>query len=153
MTLPIPREYAGPVSRTIAYVLDTLTVAVLFTGGAVVAGMIASVIGAEAHELANAAASAYLLVLPAMFAVYSALFWALAGRTPGLAVLGLRVVGTRRDTVSWPSALIRAVLVAYFPIGAVWALVDRRRQGVHDKLARTTVVRVPSTATAHVTAR
>ena len=153
MILPVPREYAGPVSRTIAYVLDTLTVAVLFTGGAVVAGMIASVIGAQAHELASAAASAYLLVLPAMFAVYNALFWALAGRTPGMAVLGLRVVGTRRDTVSWLSALVRAVLVAYLPILAVWALVDRRRQGVHDKLARTAVVRVPSTATARVTAR
>jgi uncharacterized RDD family membrane protein YckC len=145
---PGPREYAGPVSRTIAYVLDTLVVAVLFTGGAVVVGMTASVIGAQAHDLARAAASAYLVVLPAMFAVYSAVFWALAGRTPGMALLGLRVVGTRHGSLSWPSALVRAVVLAYFPIGALWAVVDRRGQAVHDKLARTAVVRVPSTVTA-----
>jgi uncharacterized RDD family membrane protein YckC len=148
MTTFVAGAYAGPVSRTIAYALDALIVAVLFTGGATVAGMIASVIGAQAHDLVRAATSAYLLVLPAMFAFYCTLFWALAGRTPGMAVLGLRVVGTRRESLSWLSALVRGVVLAYLPIGALWALVDRRHQAVHDKLARTVVVRVPSTVTA-----
>lgn len=148
MITPAVREPGGPVSRTIAYVLDALVVAILFTGGAVVAGLIASVVGTRAHELARAVASAYLVLLPAMFAIYNALFWALAGRTPGMAVLGLRVVGARRDSLSWPSALIRALVLAYFPIGSVWALVDRRGRAVHDLLARTTVIRVPSTTSA-----
>jgi uncharacterized RDD family membrane protein YckC len=150
---PAGRVYAGPVSRAIAYVLDALIVAILFTGGAVLAAMIAPFIGAKAHDLARTAASAYLVLLPAMLAVYCTLFWTLAGRTPGMTVLGLRVVGTRRDPLSWPSALIRAIVLAYFPIGAVWALVDRRAQAIHDKLARTTVIRVPSTATARPVAR
>jgi uncharacterized RDD family membrane protein YckC len=145
---PVPRNYAGAVSRTIAYVVDTLVVALLFIGGAVVTGLMASFIGAQARDLARAVTSAYLLVLPAMLAVYSALFWALAGRTPGMALLGLRVVATRRRSLSWLSALVRAVVLAYFPIGALWALVDRRHQAVHDKLARTAVVRVPSPVTA-----
>ena len=153
MIRPAAPEYAGPVSRTIAYVLDALVVAMLFTGGAVLAGMIASFIGGKAHDLARAAASAYLVLLPAMLALYCVLFWALAGRTPGMAVLGLRVVGTRRDSLSWPSALIRAIVLAYFPVGAGWALVDRRGQAIHDKLARTTVIRVSSPATAHPVAR
>jgi uncharacterized RDD family membrane protein YckC len=144
MTTPEPSEYAGPVSRTIAYVLDIVIVAVLFTGAAVAAGLIASFVGTRAHDLARAAASAYLVVLPAMLAVYCTLFWALAGRTPGMAVLGLRVVATRPRPLSWLSALIRAVVLAYFPIGSLWALVDRRHQAIHDKLARTTVIRVPS---------
>ena len=153
MIRPGAREYAGPVSRTIAWILDALIVAILFTGGAVLAAMIAAFIGAKAHDLARAAASAYLVLLPAMLAIYSMFFWALAGRTPGMAVLGLRVVGTHRDPLSWPSALIRAIVLAYFPVGAIWALVDRRGQAIHDKLARTTVVRVPSTATAHPVVR
>jgi uncharacterized RDD family membrane protein YckC len=153
MTVPVPCDYAGPVSRTIAYVVDALTVAVVFTGGAVVSGMLASFVGAQAHDLALAAASAYLLALPAMLAIYCALFWALAGRTPGMALLGLRVVATRPGSLSWLSALVRAFVLAYFPIGAVWALVDRRRQAIHDKLARTAVVRVPSPATAPSAAR
>jgi uncharacterized RDD family membrane protein YckC len=148
MTGPMPRtapkQRAGPVSRAIAYLLDALVVAVLFTGGAVITGVVASVIGAQATALARAAVSAYLLVLPAMLACYSALFWALAGRTPGMALLGLRVVAAGGRPVSWLSALVRAIALAYFPIGAAWALVDRRRQALHDKLARTEVVRVAS---------
>lgn len=150
---PVPRDYAGPVSRMIAYGVDALVVALLFIGGTLVTGLMASFIGAQARDLARAAASAYLLVLPAMLAVYSTLFWALAGRTPGMALLGLRVVATNRRSLSWLSALVRAVVVAYFPIGALWALADRRHQAVHDKLARTAVIRLPSPATAPAQAR
>jgi len=144
MTDAAPHQYSGPVSRAIAYGLDTFIVAVGFTAAAVVTGMIASVIGAKAHDLARAAASAYLLVLPALLAFYCALFWALAGRTPGMALLGIRVVALDGRRPSWLSALVRAVVLAYFPLGAAWALVDRRHQAVHDKLARTVVIRVPS---------
>ena len=150
MTDAVSREYAGPVSRTLAYGMDALIVVVAFTATAVVVGMIASVVGAQARDLARAAASAYLVVLPAAFAVYNALFWVLAGRTPAMALLGLRVVAVRGRPVSWLSALLRAVVLAYFPIGALWALVDRRHQALHDKVAGTTVVRVPSPATASV---
>jgi uncharacterized RDD family membrane protein YckC len=148
MTAPRSLEYAGPVSRAIAYVLDVLIVAGLFTGAMVVVGVMASVIGAGAHQLARAVASAYVVVLPISLALYCTLFWALAGRTPGMSLLGLRVVGIRRAPLSWPAALVRAVVLAYFPLGGVWALVDRRGQAVHDKLARTVVVRRPSAAPA-----
>jgi uncharacterized RDD family membrane protein YckC len=153
VTAPLPLEYAGPVSRAIAYVLDTLAVAALFSVTMMAAGAIASVMGTQAHQLARAAAPAYLVLLPGVLAVYCMLFWALAGRTPGMAVLGLRVVGIRRGAVSWPAALTRAVVLAYLPIGAGWALVDRRNQGLHDKLARTVVVRLPSTGSTGRVAR
>jgi len=134
-------RYAGLVSRTIAYLTDALLVAVTFTAGTVVVGLIASVIGIEAQALARAVTSAYLLVLPASLATYNLLFWGLAGRTPGMALVGVRVATTRGRAVSWPAALVRAVVLAYFPLGALWMLVDRRRQGVHDKLAGTAVIR------------
>src|SRR5690242_4742707 len=143
MTGTAPTEYAGPVSRTIAYGLDLFLVAVTFTGGVVVLGVITSAIGARVHNLVLVAASAYLLVLPALFALYCTVFWALAGRTLGMALVGVRVVATRGGgRPSWLSALVRAVVLAYFPLGAVWALVDRRHQAVQDKLARTVVVRL-----------
>ncbi|RSM69576.1 RDD family protein [Actinoplanes sp. ATCC 53533] len=146
MSTPAPREYAGPVSRAVAYLMDAFVVAVLCTAAASAASMIASVLGARLHDVALAAASACLVVLPALLATYCAVFWALAGRTPGMAVLGLRVVATRRGRLSWPAALLRALVLAYFPIGAVWALVDRRHQAVHDKVAHTAVVRAPPVA-------
>ena len=144
MSTPAPPEYAGLVSRAVAYVMDALVVAVVFTGGAAITGMITSVMGARLHDLTTAVASAFLVVLPALLATYFAVFWALAGRTPGMAVLGLRVVPTRPRRLSWPAAVLRALVLAYFPVGALWALVDRRRQAIHDKVARTTVVRTPS---------
>jgi uncharacterized RDD family membrane protein YckC len=137
---PAPREYAGLVSRAVAYLMDAFVVAVLCTGAAAVTSMITSVVGARVHHVAVAAATALLVVLPAVLATYCAVFWALAGRTPGMALLGLRVVATRRRRLSWPSALLRAIVLAYFPLGAVWAVVDRRHQAVHDKVARTAVV-------------
>jgi uncharacterized RDD family membrane protein YckC len=149
MSTPASWTYAGPVSRAIADSMDALVVAVFFTAAAAIVGMITSVMGAQLHDLAVTVASACLVVLPALLASYFALFWALAGRTPGMAVLGLRVVATRPRPLSWPAALIRALVLAYFPIGALWALVDRRNQAVHDKLARTAVVRVPAPRPSH----
>jgi uncharacterized RDD family membrane protein YckC len=133
-------RYAGPVSRAIAYLIDALLVAVTFTTGGVVVGLIASVIGAGAEDLARAVTSA-LWVLPASLAAYNVLFWVLAGRTPGMALVGVRVVTTRGLPVSWPAAVVRAVVLAYLPLVALWMLVDRRHQGLHDKLARTAVIR------------
>lgn len=146
MSAPPPREYAGPVSRAVAYLMDAFVVTALGTCAAAAIAMITSVMGARLHDVALAAVSACLVGLPALLATYFAAFWALAGRTPGMAVLGLRVVATRRRRLSWPAALLRALVLAFFPIGAVWALVDRRHQAVHDKVARTEVVRAPSAA-------
>ena len=136
-----------------AYLMDAFVVAVLCTGAAAAAAMITSVLGARLHGVTLAAASAVLVLLPAVFATYCAAFWTLAGRTPGMAVLGLRVVATHRRRLSWPATLLRAFVLVYFPIGALWALVDRRHQGVHDKVARTAVVRAPSARPAPSAAR
>lgn len=141
---PVPRERAGSagvVSRTLAYIVDALVV--WFAAAAFVAGlgMVASVVGSEAHDLAKALTDAYFVVLPGLFALYCTVFWGLAGRTPGMAVVGIRVVGVGADRVRWAFALLRALLLAYFPIGSLWLLVDRRHRAVHDLLARTLVVR------------
>jgi uncharacterized RDD family membrane protein YckC len=126
--------------------MDAFVVAVLCTAAAAAAAVLSSVLGARLHDLTLAAVSVCLVALPALLAVYCAVFWALAGRTPGMAVLGLRVVAVRPRRLSWPAALLRALVLAYFPIGAVWALVDRRHQAVHDKVARTAVIQAPPAA-------
>jgi uncharacterized RDD family membrane protein YckC len=144
MSTAAPREYAGPVSRAVAYLLDAFLVAALCTGTAAVAAMIISVMGGRLDDVTPAVASACTVVLPVSMATYCAVFWALAGRTPGMAVLGLRVVTMRRHHLSWRAALLRALVLAFFPVGAVWALVDRRHQAVHDKVAGTAVVQAPS---------
>jgi len=143
MTRPAGREYAGIISRAAAYLIDALIVTVFAIGGLLVLVLIAAVVaGAPTRDFASAAVPIWAIALPAVLAVYNGVFWTLAGRTPGMALLGVRVVTVRGRPLSWPAALVRAVVLAYFPVGALWSLVDRRSQGVHDKLARTTVVRL-----------
>ncbi len=134
-------RYAGLVSRTLAYLIDALTVAMVAGVAVTTLGLVASVVGAEAREAARWIFSSYLVFLPALLAVYCALFWTLAGRTPGMAVLGVRVVRADGGPVRWLAALVRALLLAYFPIGALWLIVDRRHQGLPDKIAMTAVIR------------
>jgi uncharacterized RDD family membrane protein YckC len=134
-------DYAGVVSRTVAYLVDVFVVGVLTIVGVAGAQLVTTVVGAGWRDLARAAAPVFLAAAPALFALYNVLFWGLAGRTPGMALLGLRVTSTAGRRVRWMAALVRALVLAYFPVGGLWCLVDRRRQAVHDKLARTLVVR------------
>jgi uncharacterized RDD family membrane protein YckC len=142
VTAAARHEYAGVVSRSAAYVVDAFIVA--FAGSSVIAVLIvvATVAGTHTRDVAGAAASAYVFFLPVVMALYCAVFWLLAGRTPGMAVFGLRVTRTDGRPVRWLAAFVRAALLAFVPVIALWLLVDRRHQGLHDKVARTVVVRV-----------
>ncbi|HEX5451521.1 MAG TPA: RDD family protein, partial [Candidatus Limnocylindrales bacterium] len=79
--------------------------------------------------------------------------WFAFGRTPGMALLGLRIVreedggraGVGRVAVRYAGFLLGGALLL---VGFAWALVDPRRQAWHDKLAGTIVVTgSPSPAT------
>ncbi|MFF5078014.1 RDD family protein [Actinoplanes sp. NPDC000266] len=136
------KVYAGPVSRLIAYFIDALLVTGFGAATVAVLAMVGEVAGILVREMQSLVAGAFALVLPAVFAVYCAVFWLLAGRTPGMALLGLRVVTAGGRPIGWFAALVRGLVLGYFPIGAAWMLVDRRHQAIHDKIARTAVLRL-----------
>ena len=141
MVTTSPAGFAGIVSRTVAYVVDALTVSIVSVGTATGMSLIASVVGSDARDLARTLTAAYLVALPAVFALYCTVFWGLTGRTPGMALAGVRVVNRSRGRVRWIAALARGILLAYFPIGSLWMLVDRRHRAIHDLIARTLVIR------------
>ena len=76
---------------------------------------------------------------------YSWLFAVLGGRTPGLALAGLRLESVRGGTLAVDEALIRAALsvpsLALGFAGFALALLDPRGQTLHDKLCGAIVVR------------
>lgn len=81
--------------------------------------------------------------LPMIFIVVC---WAWLGATPGKWVMGCRLVDARTGRIpSLGRALIRlfAYLLSYLPLGLgfLWIAWDKRKQGFHDKIARTVVVR------------
>jgi len=68
------------------------------------------------------------------------------GRSIGKEFIGLRVVRSDGDPIDYKTALLRHIVgypVSFLclGLGVIWILFDSGRQGWHDKLAKTTVVR------------
>jgi uncharacterized RDD family membrane protein YckC len=75
-----------------------------------------------------------------LLVVYLTIAWTTSGRSLGKRVLGLRVVNGRGDRLGFPTASLRALFCAVFPIGLFWAAVSRRSRSVQDIVLRTSVV-------------
>jgi len=83
-------------------------------------------------------------------------FWLWRGQTPGKMLLNIKVVRTDGSKVTFGTALLRylgyIVSISVVFIGFIWIAFDSRRQGFHDKIAETYVVRIPeATITAPAT--
>jgi uncharacterized RDD family membrane protein YckC len=76
-------------------------------------------------------------------------FWSLRGQTPGMIPFRLRVVRAADcSRPDWIISLLRYVgliisIVVFF-LGVIWAAFDGRKQGWHDKIAGTVVIRDPA---------
>jgi len=83
-------------------------------------------------------------------ALYFTCFVAVTGQTPGKMVLGLKVVPVEDGIMTVGMAFLRWVgyIVSsfFFYLGFVWIAFDPRKQGWHDKIAGTVVVRENSGA-------
>jgi uncharacterized RDD family membrane protein YckC len=137
-------ECAGIVSRGIAFFLDgTVAVLVCTVGYELAVGVLATV-GIGHGVLARTdGAYEYVIAIPVVFAAYCAGSWTLAGRTPGMALLGLRVIKGDGDPPGVRRSVVRALaywVSAIFMLGFAWIAFDQRRQGFHDKIAGTYVV-------------
>ncbi len=153
-------QYAGFVSRAIAFVLDILIVIAII---AVINGAIALTLnfflgmevtscpplrfgaGVFQSGLICHVANLTRLVLTIVAApIYFGLFWTLGGQTLGQYVMGLRVVRLDGRRMTFWRSLVRWIgyFVSFFAlgIGYLWVLWDDRRQGFMDKLAKTVVV-------------
>lgn len=74
-------------------------------------------------------------------------FWAWRGQTPGKMAMGIKVIRTDSSPLTWQSALLRywgyIVSAMILFIGFIWIAFDSRKQGIHDKIADTYVVKLP----------
>jgi len=82
-----------------------------------------------------------------LLAAYGAVMWKLKGTTIGGIVCGLKVVRLDQRPVDWPTAIVRALgcflSLVIACLGFIWVAFDDEKQSWHDKIAGTTVVRVP----------
>jgi len=137
-------NYSGAVSRLAAFGLDLVISSFVFTIAlAAVNFSVGIVIGHPVHwSRSNSLIVA--VISAAWLLVYFAYCWATTGKTPGMALMGIRVV--RADGAhagAWRAVvrtLILPVSVALFWLSLPLVLVQRAHRAPHDLIAGTTVV-------------
>jgi uncharacterized RDD family membrane protein YckC len=85
------------------------------------------------------------IILTYLFSIlYFSFFWFLTGYTPGKNLLGLKVIRTNGKKLTFWRCLLRAFCYylsgLVFFLGFIWIILDRNRQGWHDKIVGTLVI-------------
>jgi uncharacterized RDD family membrane protein YckC len=137
-------DYSGAVSRLAAFALDLVIGSLLFTLALAAINFSASVVVRHpVHWSRSNSIIVSALSLVWLF-VYFSYCWATTGKTPGMVVLGIRVV--RADGAhpeAWRAVvrtLILPISVLLFFVSLPLILLQRAHQAPHDLVAGTTVV-------------
>lgn len=130
---------AEPGSRLLAYLIDVGVIIAAY----IVVIIFASILGA----IHLGAIGALLLVILWVAAIcYVPYFWATQdGQTPGKKAMHIKVVRTDGQPLTIGTAIVRYIgywISSFiFYLGFLWILWDPQKQGWHDKIASTLVVR------------
>ena len=151
-------DYAGFWVRFWAFLIDTLIVVGivwLFNG---IWGLASGTgfLGRDVTDpllpdaVENAGSSLWVIssaILFLLIVAYFLCFWKWRGQTPGKMIMRLRIVRFDGAGIGWGGAVMRLlgyiISIMLVLIGFFWVVMDTRRQGFHDKIADTFVIRVP----------
>jgi len=138
-----PRRYIGLVTRALAFGIDAALINAIALIVAALVGLTFSVIKIP-HEVKVVAAAVGGAVYLLWTVGYFTTFWATTGQTPGNRLMRIRVVPASGTRLPPRRALVRflGLTLAIIPLfaGLLPILVDDRRRGLQDFLARTVVV-------------
>lgn len=159
-TTPDGQPLAGWWLRVLARIVDGLLMAVV--GGAVASlvlphalsdywdwALTVDQVGAQPPAQLLQELSKWGLVVSAVTLVYEVVMLTLVGATVGKLITGLRVrLRDQPGHLGWGYATVRTLLyqligiiTPLFILNALWPLWDDKRQGLHDKVARSNVVK------------
>jgi uncharacterized RDD family membrane protein YckC len=140
------RRCVGLVTRALAFAVDAAIVNAFAIVTAAVVSLTFSVVTVP-NDVQVAAAAVGGVVYLLWTVGYFATFWSTTGQTPGSRVLRIRVIAASGDRLPPRRALVRFIglTLAAIPLfaGFLPILVDDRRRGLHDMLARSIVVDAP----------
>ncbi|ENU27383.1 RDD family protein [Acinetobacter modestus] len=131
-------EYAGFWIRFAASIIDNIIIFVALIP-------IAMLLGWES-TYSSRLSSGIDWLWQILFAVFFVFCWVKFAGTPGKRLLRLKVLDERTgENITVGQGIIR--YIGYFPailvlfIGLIWVAFDSKKQGWHDKMAKTVVVR------------
>lgn len=124
--------------RLLSLIYESLILAALLLAGALPVVMLTRTWD---HALARPLLQAWLLFLCGLYYVWQ---WATAGQTLPMKTWRLRLVARDGSTVTVARATLRYVLALagtlMLGLGFLWALLDRDRHFLHDRLAGTRII-------------
>ncbi len=138
--------------RSVAFLVDAGLVAALAAAGGILIDM-AVQIGGSFSSAPQADLEWLEWMATALFSMllvvcYFTLFVGWRGQTPGKMLLGLKIIRVSGEEVGYARALVRGfgqgLGLLFFGLGFLMVASSRRKQGLHDKLAGTYVIRLPS---------
>ena len=135
-TVAVTTNKAGFWVRFFAIIIDSI-------GIGIVSGILSGLMNASADPLDTSRSSLQTLI----GVLYFCYFWSAqgGGQTLGMRVLNIKVVRTDGSSLTILQAFIRYIglvvsIICLF-IGVIWAAFDANKQGWHDKIAGTYVIR------------
>jgi uncharacterized RDD family membrane protein YckC len=109
----------------------------------IIDAIILAIIGVALSSIDANLAGTLSLPISVIYFVY---FWSTTGQTIGHKVMGLRVVRTDGSSLDVVGAIIRYIgaIVSAIPLGLgyLWVIWDPKKQGWHDKIAGTYVIKL-----------
>jgi len=140
------RLFAYFIDRFILYLVSVVLFLVGLSALEVEAGAVERLLlSGRLPEGAGSFTLVYILAVIFTDMAYFTWFHGAGGRTPGKMLFGLRVVQASGEPATFGVAFLRWVgyLISglFFCLGFLWIAFDGRKQGWHDKIAATIVVR------------
>lgn len=151
-TDPLSLPRAGFWLRAVAFLVDVVAVTLLATAAAVLVWMAVQAGGlfssAPEASLESLESAATILLTTLLEVCYFTLFVGLRGQTPGKVLLRLKIVRVTGEDVGYARALVRwigqGISFLILGLGFLMIAFSHQKQGLHDKIAGTYVVRLPS---------
>jgi uncharacterized RDD family membrane protein YckC len=135
------QEYAGFWIRTLAAIIDTIFMLIF------IIPVLFAIYGTDYWDSESFVAGfwdfLFQYILPAIAVI---IFWIYKSATPGKMITGLTIVDAKTGGKPSTGQFIGRYLgyyVSMIPLflGIIWVGIDKRKQGWHDKLAGTVVIR------------
>jgi uncharacterized RDD family membrane protein YckC len=131
---------AGVVSRLGAMLVDVAYVAALLAGAYLGYAAIRFMWSARRFTWPQPTFEQALAVGAVVAVLMLTISWSTTGRTVGMRLMGLRLVGGRGERLGALVASLRAVACLVFPLGLFWSAVSRRNASVQDLIFGTSVI-------------
>lgn len=132
-------QRAGLVTRAVAALID-LAFVIATSAGLWLASWVAVLTLWPSDRMPHLHIGPFIAVGFLMLWVLWAVSWATSGRSPGAAIMGVRVVSGRGERMRVGAATARAITCQLFPIGLLWVLASRENRSLQDVFFRTNVV-------------